>query len=76
MRGPGPRDFDSTFADIRGKRNINCVAAAEIVRQWGGQRIGGSKALLPDGWTCTKSNVCSDRRSSIRFTLDYPSESE
>jgi hypothetical protein len=65
-------DIDDTFARVHQATNVACATAAVVVQQWGAQQIGAGSALLPDGWSCTKANTCSNGRSIVSFTLEFP----
>ena len=65
-------DVDETYARITSISKVNCALATSIVQQWGGQKIGAGKALLPLGWECS-GNTCSKGGSSVSFVLEFPS---
>jgi len=66
-------DVDETYARITSISKTPCPLATFVIQQWGGQKIGAGKALLPLGWDCT-GNTCSKGSSSVSFTLRFPSE--
>ncbi len=68
-------DIDETYARITSVSNVNCNLVTYIVQQWGGQRIGRDKALLPLDWSCN-GNTCRKGRSSLSFVLEAPSGSD
>jgi len=65
-------DVDETYARITSISKTDCQTATFVLQQWGGQRIGAGKALLPLGWECS-GNTCSKGSSSVSFVLDFPS---
>ena len=66
-------DVDETYARITGISKVNCQTATYVIQQYGGQKIGAGKALLPIGWRCSAS-TCSKAGSSVSFTLEFPSD--
>jgi len=65
-------DVDETYARITSVSKTNCALVTFVVQQWGGQKIGVGKALLPDGWHCS-GTTCSKGDSSVSFKLEFPS---
>jgi hypothetical protein len=65
-------DVDETYARITRISKTDCQTATFVIQQWGGQRIGAGKALLPIGWHCS-ANTCSKGSSSVSFVLEFPS---
>ena len=65
-------DVDETYARITSISKTSCQTATFVLQQWGGQKIGAGKALLPLGWECS-GNTCSKGSSSVSFVLDFPS---
>lgn len=68
-------DVDVTFARITSVSNVECETVTYVVQQWGGQRIGGEKALLPLKWSCS-GNTCRKGSSRVSFVLVPPSNSD
>jgi len=73
----GVRDGDvaETYARIVKVSNVGCETVTYVVQQWGGQRIGAGKALLPLDWECS-GNRCSKGGRSVTFVLEPPSNSD
>ena len=65
-------DVDETYARITSISKTSCQTATFVLQQWGGQKIGAGKALLPLGWECS-GNTCSKGSSSVSFALEFPS---
>ena len=65
-------DVDETYAHITSISKTSCATATFVIQQWGGQKIGVGKALLPLGWHCGGS-TCSKGSSSVSFALKFPS---
>ena len=65
-------DVDETYAHITSLSKTSCATATFVIQQWGGQKIGVGKALLPLGWHCSGS-TCSKGSSSVSFALKFPS---
>lgn len=63
-------EVDPTYARITGQRGVSCAAATNIVAQWGSERLGIDKALLPLRWSCTKQNVCTNGAARVAFVLE------
>ena len=70
----GARDGDvaETYARITSISKTDCPTATFVLQQWGGQRIGVDKALLPIGWSCS-GNTCRKGSSRVSFVLEFPS---
>lgn len=66
-------DVDVTYARITSVSNVKCDMVTYVVQQWGGQRIGGEKALLPLDWSCS-GNTCRKGSSRVSFVLVPPSD--
>ena len=64
--------MDETYAHITSISKTSCATATFVIQQWGGQKIGVGKALLPLGWHCSGS-TCSKGSSSVSFALKFPS---
>ena len=65
-------DVDETYARITSISKTDCQTATFVIQQWGGQKIGAGKALLPLDWHCS-GTTCSKGSSSVSFTLEFPS---
>lgn len=66
-------DVDVTYARIEQARKVSCATAALVAAEWGRQRLGIDKALLPLGWECTKGgSVCTNGASRVSFVLVRP----
>lgn len=66
-------DVEETYARITSVSKVNCATVTYVVQQWGGQKIGADKALLPKGWSCS-GTTCSNGASRVTFTLEFPSD--
>jgi hypothetical protein len=65
-------DVDETYARITSISKTDCEVATFVIQQWGGQKIGAAKALLPIGWSCSGS-TCAKGSRSVSFVLEFPS---
>lgn len=65
-------DVDETYARITSIAKTKCATATYVIQQWGGQKIGAGKALLPLDWHCS-GTTCSKGKSSVSFVLEFPS---
>jgi hypothetical protein len=68
-------DIGETYARVTSISGVGCETVTYVVQQWGGQRIGVGKALLPLGWSCSGSS-CRKGSSSLSFVLEPPSNSD
>ena len=50
-------DVEETFARIASVSKTDCETVTFVVQQWGGQRIGVGKALLPIGWELQREHL-------------------
>jgi hypothetical protein len=65
-------DVEETYARITSISKTPCPLATYVIQQWGGQKIGAGKALLPLDWRCS-GTTCSKGSSSVSFVLEFPS---
>lgn len=66
----GVRDgeIELTYARITSQRGVNCQTVTIVAQQWGGERIGIAKALLPKDWSCS-AGTCTGPKGSFSFEL-------
>ncbi len=69
----GVRDgeIELTYARITSQRNVSCQTVTIVAQQWGRERLGIDKALLPKGWDC-RGNTCSGPKGGFSFVLYKP----
>jgi hypothetical protein len=69
----GVRDgeIELTYARIANQRNVSCQTVTIVAQQWGGERLGIAKALLPKDWEC-RGNTCSGPKGGFSFVLYKP----
>ena len=60
-------DVEATYAKITEQRKVSCQTVVIVAGEWGRERLGLDRALLPKGWDCTKQNVCTSGSSRIAF---------
>jgi hypothetical protein len=65
-------DVELTYARITSQRGVSCQTVTIVAQQWGGERIGIAKALLPNDWEC-RGSTCSGPKGSFSFKLYRPS---
>lgn len=64
-------EVDETFARITQQRKVtDCPIVTAVVSEWGKQQFGIDRALLPNGWRCTKQNVCTNGPARVAFVLE------
>lgn len=69
----GVRDgeIELTYARITSQRGVSCQTVTIVAQQWGGERLGIAKALLPKDWSCS-GTTCSGPKGSFSFELYKP----
>lgn len=66
-------DVELTYAKITSQRGVSCQTVTIVAQQWGAQKIGIDKALLPKDWSCS-GNSCSGPKGGFSFELYKPQE--